>query len=195
VRRLQVGQVVLAVGPSAPELAPRLRPYVRPVRAQMLATEAGPEGDIPVPVYSHQGGYYVRQLDDGRVLAGGGRHRNRDAEETKSDTTTPAVQAAIERHLHTHFPWTQHRAVQQRWSGTMGFSPDGRPVIGPLPEAPGSFFATGFTGHGMGYGFHVGRLLADLVCGDDRPDAYDLFAASRFEETPQARAAPSSPAG
>jgi glycine/D-amino acid oxidase-like deaminating enzyme len=77
----------------------------------------------------------------------------------------------------------------------MGFSPDGRPVVGPLPEAPGSFFATGFTGHGMGYGFHVGRLLADLVCGTDRPDAYDLFAASRFEEQPRARAASSSSAG
>jgi glycine/D-amino acid oxidase-like deaminating enzyme len=32
----------------------------------------------------------------------------------------------------------------------------------------------------MGYGFRMGRLLADAVCDGDPPEALDLFAASRF---------------
>jgi glycine/D-amino acid oxidase-like deaminating enzyme len=70
----------------------------------------------------------------------------------------------------------------------MGFSPDGRPVVGSVPQQPGSVFVTGFTGHGMGYGFRMGRVLADLVCGG-QPDALDLFTAARFDETehPEAR--------
>jgi glycine/D-amino acid oxidase-like deaminating enzyme len=182
-RRVRADRVVLALGPSLPSLVPATSAYVRPVRAQMLATAPADTTHISVPVYSHHGGFYVRQLEDGRVLAGGGRHQHRDAEETSADATTPAVQATIERYLHTYFPWTQPLSIEQRWSGTMGFSPDGRPVVGRVPGHPEGIFATGFTGHGMGYGFRMGRLLADLAEGTQRPGALDLFAASRFEDT------------
>lgn len=180
-QRFRADRVVLAMGPSLPELVPSTSAFVRPVRAQMLATAPAEAHDIPVPVYSHGGGFYVRQLDDGRVLAGGGRHPHRDAEETSTDATTPAVQATIERYLHTYFPWTQSLPIAQRWSGTMGFSPDERPVVGRVPDHPNGLFATGFTGHGIGYGFRMGRLLADLAGGGQPPKALDLFAASRFE--------------
>lgn len=178
-------RVVLALGPSLPDLVPDAAEFVRPVRAQMLATAPADARHIPVPVYSHQGGFYVRQREDGRVVAGGGRHQHRDAEETSVDATTPAVQATIERYLHTHFPWTQSLPIDQRWSGTMGFSPDERPVVGRVPGHPEGIFATGFTGHGMGYGFRMGRLLADLAGDAQRPEALDLFAASRFQTAEQ----------
>lgn len=180
--RLQAERVVFAMGPSLSDLLPSLSKFVQPQRAQMLATAATDTVQIPVPVYSHRGEFYVRQLDDGTVLVGGGRHQNADAEETSADATTPAVQNAIERYLHTHFPWTQLLSVHQRWSGTMAFSPDGLPVVGPVPGHPEGVFATGFTGHGMGYGFRMGRLLAELARGTDRPKWFNLFAASRFED-------------
>jgi len=181
-RRFRARQVVFAPGPALPELVPEASPLVRPVRAQMLATAPADSHRIPVPVYSHEGGFYIRQRDDGRILVGGGRHSHRQAEATRKDATTPAVQATIERYLHTHFPWTQSLPIEQRWSGTMGFSPDGRPVVGRVPEHPEGVFATGFTGHGMGYGFRMGQLLADVICDDDPPEAWDLFAASRFDD-------------
>lgn len=174
-------RVVLAVGASLPSLVPSLSSYVRPVRGQMLATASAGARSIPMPVYSHWGDFYVRQLDSGAVLAGGGRHQHRDAEEVSAETTTPAVQATIERYLHTHYPWTQELDIRQRWAGTMHFSPDGRPVVGSVPEHPESVFATGFTGHGLGYGFRMGRLLAARMCGVERPDGYDLFSVSRFQ--------------
>ena len=180
--RLWARRVVLAVGVNVPSLVPSLSPFVRPVRAQMLATAPTDTQLLPIPVYSHHGGFYIRQLESGDVLVGGGRHEHREAEETGVDATTPAVQATIERYLHTYFPWTRSLSVRRRWSGTMGFSPDGRPVVGPVPEHPSSVFATGFTGHGMGYGFRMGRLLADRMCGTTHPDGYDLFAASRFDQ-------------
>lgn len=176
-------QVVLTVGPSLPTLVPSLSSVVRPVRAQMLATAPAETSSMSLPVYSHEGGFYVRQMPDGTVLAGGGRRQHRAAEETDVDTATPAVQATIERYLHTYYPWTQSLSIRQRWSGTMGFSPDGRPVVGPVPEHPASVYATGFTGHGMGYGFRMGRLLAERICGTAQPDGYDLFAASRLADS------------
>lgn len=180
--RIRAEQAVLAAGAYASRIVPALQTYVRPVRAQMLATHAAPDRRISTPVYSHHGYYYVRQLDDGSILAGGGRHNHRGTEVGYEDATTPAVQADIERYLHTHFPWTTSLRVQSRWSGTMGFSPDERPVVGTVPSVPGALFATGFTGHGMGFGMRMGQLLADTLRGGQRPKAFDLFTASRFEE-------------
>jgi glycine/D-amino acid oxidase-like deaminating enzyme len=181
--RIRAEQAVLAVGAYLPRIVPALQKVVRPVRAQMLATHAAPEQRISTPVYSHQGYYYVRQLDDGTILAGGGRQKHRDTEIGYEDTTTPAVQADIERYLHSHFPWTTSLRVQSRWSGTMGFSPDERPVVGRVPNVPAAVFATGFTGHGMGFGMRMGQLLAETLRSEQRPKAFDLFAASRFEES------------
>jgi glycine/D-amino acid oxidase-like deaminating enzyme len=191
--RLRARRLVLTAGAGLPDLVPSLSRYLRPVRAQMLATAPAETPSIPVPVYSHEGGFYVRQLDDGTVLAGGGRHQHRAAEETRVDSTTPAVQATIERYLHRYYPWTQPLPVRRRWSGTMTFSPDGRPVVGPVPEHPESVFATGFTGHGMGYGFRMGRLLATCLCDRQQPAEYDLFAASRFGDDTGSDDEPSRP--
>mgnify|MGYP006430876981 CR=1 FL=1 len=183
-RRFRAERVVLALGAFLPQLVPALTDVVRPVRAQMLATAPASDRALPVPAYSHEGHYYVRQLDRGDILVGGGRHRHRDAEVGYDDRTTPAVQNTIERYLHTHFPWTRSLSIQQRWSGTMGFSPDGHPVVGTVPEHPRAVYATGFTGHGMGYGFRMGRLLADMLCDDAPPETLSLFTSARFDEDP-----------
>ena len=181
-RRLEAGQVVLALGAYLPQLVPELEPYVRPVRAQMLATAPADAQHIKVPAYTDAGEFYIRQVHNGQVLLGGARHRHAADEVGYTDTTTKAVQEDLEQYLHAHFPWARELAVGQRWSGTMGFSPDRLPAVGAVPDQPGNFWASGFTGHGMSYGFRMGKLLAALVLGDTQPEGYDLFTASRFEE-------------
>ena len=39
-------------------------------------------------------------------------------------------------------------------------------MISAVPQLPGCFVATGFSGHGFGIGPAAGRLAADLVAGD-----------------------------
>src|SRR5690554_600677 len=76
---LDAGRAVLALNAYLPQLVPDLARFVRPVRAQMLATEPLPHR-LGQPVYSHEGYYYLRQLPTGEVLLGGARHRHVDAE-------------------------------------------------------------------------------------------------------------------
>ncbi|PEN14092.1 FAD-dependent oxidoreductase [Longibacter salinarum] len=184
--RLQVKaeRAVLAAGAYVPQIVPSLQQYVRPVRAQMLATHPAPDQLLSSPVYSHDGYFYARQLDGGTILAGGGRYQHRETEVGYEDATTPAVQADIERYLHTHFPWTTNLRIESRWSGTMGFSPDNRPVVGRVPNCPSCLYATGFTGHGMGYGVRMGQMLADTLVQDEPPKSYKLFTAERFQSKP-----------
>jgi glycine/D-amino acid oxidase-like deaminating enzyme len=40
-------------------------------------------------------------------------------------------------------------------------------VIAPVQALPGSYLASGFSGHGFGIGPAAGRLIADLVAGDN----------------------------
>lgn len=184
-RRIHCKRVVVALNAYLPHLVPSLSRYVSPVRAQMLATEPMPSRWLQVPAYTHEGYYYLRQSADGSVLLGGARHRHDVEERGYVDTTTRSLQADLETFLHGHFPQTEGLRIQQRWSGVMGFSPDGLPVVGEVPEIAGSYYATGFTGHGMGYGFRFGRMMAEMMQqGLEAVDA-DLFDSSRFDSLPR----------
>ncbi|MEM8558228.1 MAG: FAD-binding oxidoreductase [Bacteroidota bacterium] len=177
---MRTERVVLALNAYAPLLVPELGRFVRPVRSQMLAT-APVAPTLTRPVYSHEGYYYVRQHPDGRLLVGGARHLHQDEEVGYEDATTPALQADLEGYLAQHVPTVSPVQVGRRWSGTMGFSPDGLPLVGTLPGYPESRWLGGFTGHGMGFAFRLARLVVREMLGED--DAYaDLFAGSRVED-------------
>lgn len=173
----EAGRVIVCLNAYLPQLLPAAERFVRPVRAQMLAT--GPvEPFLEVPVYSHDGFYYIRQRVDGRLLVGGARHLHEAEEVGYEEDVTDALQGDLESYLATHFPSRAPLAIERRWSGTMGFSPDGLPVVGSVRGLDGALFATGFTGHGMGYGTRFGLLLARLALGA-KDEAASLFASDR----------------
>ena len=175
-------RVVIALNAYAPRVVPELGAYVRPVRAQMLATAAMLPRRLAIPVYSHDGYYYVRQRPDGQIVLGGARHRHVDAEIGYEDATTDALQRDLEAYLARHIPAARGVEVVHRWSGTMGFSPDGLPVVTPLSGIPAALSAVGFTGHGMAYGMNLGRHLAAWALGRDAtalPPAVAVFARTR----------------
>jgi glycine/D-amino acid oxidase-like deaminating enzyme len=59
------------------------------------------------------------------------------------------------------------------WSGTMGFSSDGLPLIGPIPGASGGgdprlWFCGGFTGHGLSMAYRAAHaVVASMLDGAD----------------------------
>ena len=60
--------------------------------------------------------------------------------------------------------------------------PDFVPVMDAIPDYPGLYLATGFSGHGFGIGPGAGRVMARLVQG--KPAEHDLtrFRFSRFSD-------------
>lgn len=77
----------------------------------------------------------------------------------------PTVAAALES-LGKGFPALQGIGVAQKWGSWIDSTPDAVVAIGPVPQLPGFFVASGFSGHGFGIGPAAGRLAADLVAGD-----------------------------
>ena len=165
-REIHANRVFLALNAYLPELLPETAPHLHPVRAQMCATSPMASW-LKYPLYSHDGYYYIRQAPDGSLLLGGARHLFRNEEVGYADTTTPHLQQALLDYFNRHF-FTHHNSekpplsINAQWSGTMALTENGLPLLAEIHEYPGSFWAAGFNGHGMGYGFRFGKMVAHL---------------------------------
>jgi gamma-glutamylputrescine oxidase len=174
---IHCGQVVLAVNASAALVSPFFEQFMEPMRNQVLLTEPLP-GLLTTMGYAAHGYHYFRQLDDGRLLVGGGRHRFFDQERTFGNEVTANVQSVLESFLATYFPEAAHAGISRRWAGNDGLTVDGLPLVGTLPEDPRVSFAVGFSGHGNSMGLVAAERLAELVVRGTDPGVFGL---RRFE--------------
>ena len=158
--------VMLCTNAYSPLVDPYFVGKVIPTRAQCLVTE--PLAHVPLPYcgYSDYGYMYYRSTFDGRFLLGGGRKPYKSEEnDTTEDRLNPKVQAYLDAYLAKYFPDVK-APVAHRWSGIMGFSVDGLPLVGTLPGKHRVGFAVGFTGHGLAMGAgSVERAVDKLLHG------------------------------
>ncbi|MEM8484762.1 MAG: FAD-binding oxidoreductase [Bacteroidota bacterium] len=179
-REVKAARVVCCTNAYLPQLMPEISAFIKPVRAQMLATASCPDW-LPYPVYSHEGYYYIRQLASGEVLLGGGRHLFVEEELGYDDYTTPQLQAALQSYLLQYFPHIAAVRTAFSWSGVMGFTQDSLPLFAHDNPFPGVSWAAGFNGHGMGYGFRFGKTIAGTLNDDPEEQAnHNLFTFDRL---------------
>lgn len=148
-------------------LLPRFATLVEPRRGQMLALHA-PDVRLDCAYYANHGSEYFRHAGEEIVVVGGCRTYFADVEVGYEDLTTDDVQQALERFardmLGASYP------VVARWSGVMGFSPDGLPLMGPAPGLAGVYFCGGFTGHGMSMARRCAKAaVAEMLEGQPTP--------------------------
>jgi len=180
--RLSAAMLLLAANAWTARLHPYFDGAIVGMRGQMFATEACPERIIPHPVYVDFGFEYFRQLTDGRILAGGGRRASLDTELTNSDQPTEKVQTAIEAFLHSCFPGTGSLRITHRWAGTMGFSCDELPNVGPVPGSVNTYVAAGYHGHGLGYAVIAAKAVTEMMLDGKSPIPGDLLSPRRHQQ-------------
>ena len=149
-------------------LHPWFKDKIYPTRGQCLMMEKVPRF-MEGPCYANFYLDYFRQLPSGELLIGGFRQIEKETETGYSDHITEPIQNALHDFVKTHLPQYKDAKVTHRWSGLMGFSRDGEPMVGSLPDDPQVFFAGGYTGHGIGLAFNTGKTLVDLVFGREIP--------------------------
>jgi glycine/D-amino acid oxidase-like deaminating enzyme len=155
---VSAGLVLVATDGGLAALLPSLAGRIRPVRLQMLATAPVSAGLLPGPVSLRFGYDYAQQDGAGRLLIGGGRDRDADAEETSSTEPTPVVQRWIERQA-TRLaggPVT----VTHRWAATAGYTPDGVPLVVRTDDR--TVACGGYNGHGNLIGPLAARAALEL---------------------------------
>jgi gamma-glutamylputrescine oxidase len=178
--------LVLATNAFSVHLLPWLAPLIAPRRGQMVVTEPLGETIIPRPTYAHWGYHYWRQTPDTRLVIGGWREIDFDAECTFGNDVTPRIQEAIDAGIETLVG--RRVPVQRRWSGIMGFSRDGRPLVGWLDASHHLAICAGYTGHGLGLAAGCTQELAELLAWKRAP-GIATFDPQRFPELRQEREA------
>ncbi|MDQ5821650.1 MAG: FAD-binding oxidoreductase [Actinomycetota bacterium] len=177
VDELPAERVVVATDGYGGSLLPELARVVTPVRGQVIVTEPLGQRLFPCPHYSRGGYDYWHQPPDLRLVLGGRRDTAADFEFTDEEATTPEIQSALEsfaRELVGFEP-----AVEARWAGIWGRTPDQYPLAGPLPGQDRIWVATGYSGHGNVLGFACGDLVARALLGDEQTEL-ELFDPSRL---------------
>lgn len=167
-RRFDASLVVLATNGYSADLHPWFADKIYATRGQILVT-APVEPFLAAPCYANFVLDYFRQLADGRVLIGGFRQLARETEVGTADVINPVIHAALEGFLNRHFPRLAGVGIDYRWTGTMGFSADGLPMVGALPGKTGLYVIGGYTAHGIGWGFKAAQLLAGLILRGEQP--------------------------
>lgn len=146
---------------------------VYPVRAQALVTRPLDKILLDRLCYANYGYEYFRQLPDRRLLLGGCRQMYAEQEIGFADTITAPIQKSLRAYLKDRFPEAAGIPVDYAWSGLMGFTRDGLPMLGQLPEHENAFFAVGCNGHGMGYSLALSKLLVEHALDGASPMMFD----------------------
>jgi gamma-glutamylputrescine oxidase len=156
-----------------------LERVIKPRRGQVLATAPIAREVAKHPSYAHYGYQYWRQTADGRLVIGGWRDVDLDAETGYDEIVTETIQSAIEAGLRELVP--EPVEIVHRWAGTMGFARDGRPLVGWLDAEHHLAICAGFTGHGMGMAAACTQDLAELLSWKRAP-GISTFDPLRFPE-------------
>lgn len=162
--RLECGALVLAAGCWSGRLLGLPRPVsVEPIRGQMVSLD-WPAGAPRIIAYGGGGYILFRRAE---ALAGSTmEHVGFDP-----SVTSEGVNAILEiaRRL---FPELHESSVRRTWAGLRPATPDGRPMLGPDPEIPNLWYATGHGRNGILLAGITGEILAQLFMEDEIE--YDL---------------------
>ncbi|HSK41524.1 MAG TPA: FAD-binding oxidoreductase [Arenibaculum sp.] len=152
-------------------LAPRVTAKIMPVATYMIATE--PLGDnratalIPSGIAIADVNFvlnYYRRSPDHRLLFGGGV--------SYSGLDRPGLGQALRGTMLTFFPQLADARIDYCWGGNVAITMDRTPHFGRL--GPATFFAHGFSGHGVTLTGLAGKLIAEAVAGT--AERFDVFA-------------------
>ncbi len=165
---IEASMIIYALNGFSADLNPYFKDKIYPTRGQILMMEKV-DRFMDGPCYANSYLDYFRQLPTGELLIGGFRQLEKASEIGFSDHTTDVIQTALHDFVKKHLPRFKDKKVTHRWGGVMGFSADGQPMVGSLPEDNHVFFLGGYTGHGMGLAFHTAKATVDMIYGREIP--------------------------
>ncbi len=177
----EAGAVLVAAGAWTGHLLPAVG--VTPVLGEMIVLEGGPA--LPLRVVASPEVYLVPRRD-GRLLAGAtveargfrGRcsARARDGLLEAALALLPGL-AGVRGSGEGRGPGTR---VVDHWYGFRPGSPDGNPVLGPLPGASGIHVASGHFRNGILLAPWTGQALARVLAGGEGPRIPPAFRPERL---------------
>ncbi|WPH03555.1 FAD dependent oxidoreductase [Acrodontium crateriforme] len=186
---IRAKEIVHATNGHASHLNPGLRGPIFPARGQMTAqiptTRFGVQGDkLSWGIEYGIGFDYITQsAQSGEIFLGGGflqadmrglgelGNINDDEQSTLALAHLNGIMNTVAGQGNE-----AHDEMKAAWTGIMGFTTDGLPLVGKLPReaslrsGDGEWIAAGFNGYGMVNTWLCGKHIADLILGKTDPE-------------------------
>jgi len=152
-------KVLVATNGFTRRLLPELE--VQPVRNQVLLTEPLPKGFDWEGCFHYDRGYVYFRNVGRRILLGGFRHLDREAESTDQFGTTQKIHQAQLNWLQDVLKVAPDTRITHQWSGILGVGPVKQPIIRELE--PGLAVAVRLGGMGIALGSLLGREAVQIL--------------------------------
>ena len=172
---IAASSVVVALGPWSDRLARRFG-YRLPLavkRGYHMHYAPLAQARLHHPVLDIERGYLLAPMARGIRLTTGAEIAHCDAPKT------PAQLAAVEPVARTLFPLGE-RLDDEPWMGRRPCTADMMPIIGPARNQAGLWFAFGHAHHGLTLGPVTGRLIAEMMTGEETLVDARPFRVERF---------------
>ena len=158
---------------------------IQPQRGQILVTApTAPLMPMTFGFWAEGAIHYWRQTAHGGIVIGGGRAYDTPGIGSYSRRNSFDIVRRFPAHVARTMPMLASLPVVRAWAGTMGFTPDYGPLIGPCAAIPGFYVAAGFNGNGTPWSCIAGLIIEQMVCGEPCDLPLDRIAADRFAEDP-----------
>jgi gamma-glutamylputrescine oxidase len=168
---LRAAAGVVALGAQTVTLVPSVAPALASFEALRLVSSLAAGPALPSPARTADGAFGWRMGSDFRAAVFGS-----PTSEAASDSPAPSFES-LAFFLGSHLPSPPH--LLGRFSGMLATTPDGLPLVGPVPGSPLVVMA-GLGKRAHSWAFLAARWVADVVAG--KPESVPLlFRASRFE--------------
>jgi sarcosine oxidase subunit beta len=178
-----IGKLAGASVPVAPE---RRHIFIAQPPGGGSWDEAAHTGKVPASrlmVIDFESTFYFHREGGGLLFGMGDPDEQRGFDITvRWDFLPKVIEVAVRR-----LPALTDAAVSHAWAGLYEMTPDHNPIIGPAREVSGFYTIAGFSGHGFQHSPAAGRILADLIMGQDPKFDLAPFAPDRFAKSEQHR--------
>lgn len=163
--------LVLAGNAYLGDLSPPIRAQVMPAGTYIIGTEkmeaeraqALIPSDIAIADVNFVLNYY-RRSPDNRFLFGGGV--------SYSGFDRPDLKQSLRRTMLKYFPQLADVGVEFCWGGHVAITMNRMPHLGRV--SPTTYFAQGYSGHGVALTAIAGRVIAEAIAG--QAGRFDIFA-------------------
>ena len=162
---LHAERVVIATGYATPQFRP-LAGRFRMYRTYVLATEPidrAQRDDVglsDVMVWDTERPYhYARWTPEHRLLLGGEDRLVQPGQRRRQQSTAAARD--LRAYFEARLPALATVRTERAWEGLFAMTADSLPYIGPHRRYPRHWFALGYGGNGMTFGFLAARLLLE----------------------------------
>lgn len=109
----------------------------------------------------------VTPFEDIRMLSGNVDHRQANIELANLRRANPQYERAV---------------LKERWGGMIDATPDSTQFVTDVPDLPGLFVVTGFSGNGLTTGPASGEMIAQIIEGEKTTCDRSIYRFNRFTD-------------